>query len=110
MNISSPSSLASTPIRVSITVYNDSDRPGKEVVQLYMRDPVASVVRPVQQLIGFRKVAFAPWEEKEIEFTLTEPMLRFWNFDMKHVSEPGEIRLMIGCADHFVLTDEIIMK
>ena len=55
-------------------------------------------------------MAFAPWEEKEIEFTLTEPMLRFWNFDMKHVSEPGEIRLMIGCADHFVLTDEIIMK
>lgn len=110
MTISDHQLSAEGSIRVSVRVRNESPVGGKETVQLYMRDPVASVVRPVQQLIGFRKVAFAPWEEKEIEFTLTEPMLRFWNFDMKHVSEPGEIRLMIGCADHFVLTDEIIMK
>ena len=110
MTLSDHQLSAEGSIRVSVRVRNESPVGGKETVQLYMRDPVASVVRPVQQLIGFRKVAFAPWEEKEIEFTLTEPMLRFWNFDMKHVSEPGEIRLMIGCADHFVLTDEIIMK
>ena len=107
MQVSSPVLTAQAPIRVSITVYNDSDRPGKEVVQLYMRDPVASVVRPVQQLIGYQKVSFAPHEEKRVTFPLTEEMLRFWNFEGKHVSEPGAIALMFGHADHFCAETEI---
>lgn len=107
MQVSSPVLTAQAPIRVSITVYNDSDRPGKEVVQLYMHDPVASVVRPVQQLIGYQKVSFAPHEEKRITFPLTEEMLRFWNFEGRHVSEPGTIELMFGHADHFCAETEI---
>ena len=94
-------------IQVSVTVKNDSDRAGKEVVQLYMRDMVASVVRPVQQLIAFKKLEFAPGEEKTITFTVTEEDMRFWNFEGKHISEPGDIRLMVGCADNFLLEDTI---
>ena len=94
-------------IEVSVTVKNDSDRAGKEVVQLYMRDLVASVVRPVQQLIAFQKLEFAPGEEKTVTFTVTEEDLRFWNFEGKHISEPGDVRLMVGCADNFLLEETI---
>ncbi len=107
MQLSAPVLTAQAPIQVSVTVRNDSDRPGKEVVQLYMRDPVASVVRPVQQLIGYQKVSFAPREEKRITFPVTEEMLRFWNFEGKHVCEPGAIELMVGHADHFRLRKQI---
>ena len=90
-------------IQVRVRVKNNTDRSGKEVVQLYMRDPVASVVRPVQQLIAFQKAEFAPFEEKTLTFTVKEEDLRFWNFEMKHVSEPGQIQLMTGYADHLQL-------
>lgn len=107
MQVSSPVLTAETCIQVSVTVKNDSPRPGKEVVQLYMRDPVASVVRPVQQLIGYQKLAFAPGEEKRVTFPVTEEMLRFWNFEGQHTSEPGTIQLMVGYADHFLLSQHI---
>lgn len=90
-------------IQVRVRVKNNTDRSGKEVVQLYMRDPVASVVRPVQQMIAFQKVEFTPFEEKTLTFTVKEEDLRFWNFEMKHVSEPGQIQLMTGYADHLQL-------
>ena len=89
-------------INVKITLYNDSDKEGRETVQLYMRDMVASVVRPVQQLIDFKKVALAPHERKTVEFTVKEEMLRFWNFENELVSESGEFRLSTGYADHLV--------
>lgn len=107
MQFSSPVLTTEKPIQVSVTVKNDSPRPGKEVVQLYMRDPVASVVRPVQQLIGYQKLAFAPGEEKRVTFPVTEEMLRFWNFEGQHTSEPGTIQLMVGYADHFLLSQHI---
>ena len=107
MEVSSPVITKDEPIQVSVTVSNRSSRPGKEVVQLYMRDPVASVVRPVQQLIGYQKIALGPNEEKQVRFTVTEEQLRFWNFEGKHVSESGAIELMIGYADHFLLRQQI---
>lgn len=92
---------ANGEILVRVTVKNTGIMAGKEVVQLYMQDMVASVVRPIQQLIGFQKVALAPGEETVVTFPITEKMLRFWNFENQHVSEPGEFRLMLGHADHF---------
>lgn len=106
MTLSGQTMSQDAPLEVSITVRNDSDRAGAEVVQLYMRDMVASVVRPIQQLIDFQKVAFAPGEVKTVRFTVTEEMLRFWNFEGRHISEPGDFRLMVGHADHFALTKE----
>ena len=91
-------------LRVTVTVRNTGKRAGKETVQLYLRDLVASVVRPVQQLIDYRKVSLAPGEAKDVIFTVTEKQLRFWNFDCEEVSEPGEFELSAGYADHLLLT------
>ena len=95
---------ADEKLQVEITVYNDSDIPGKETVMLYMRDLVGSNSRPVQQLIDFQKVTFAAHERKTLTFTVTEEMLRFWNNEHKFVSEPGTFELSTGYADHLLHT------
>ena len=102
LKLSSDTLSADGSLTASITVRNDGPMAGKETVQLYMRDMVASVVRPVQQLLDFKKILLQPGEEQTVEFTVTEPMLRFWNAENKLISEPGEFRLMAGWADHFV--------
>ena len=71
---------------------------------LYLRDPVASVVRPVQQLIDYRKVELAPGEKTEVTFTVTEKQLRFVDFDCREISEPGKFEISCGYADHLLLT------
>ncbi|MBO5200508.1 MAG: beta-glucosidase BglX [Clostridia bacterium] len=110
MTLSSDSLTADGSLEVKITVLNDSAVEGKETVQLYMRDMVASNVRPVQQLIAFNKISLAPGERKTITFTIKEEMLRFWNNENKYVSEPGEFRLSTGCADHLIKTQSVILK
>ena len=97
-------------ITVTVTVRNTGSRPGKETVQLYLRDLVASVVRPVQQLIDYRKISLEPGEAKEVVFTVTEPQLRFWNFECKEVSEPGVFELSTGYADHLLLTQRFTLE
>lgn len=104
MILSAEEMSADGEIIVSVTVFNDSDREGKETVQLYMRDTVASTARPVQQLIAFRKENIAPHERKTVTFTVKEPMLRFWNSDNKFVSEKGQFELSVGYADNMVFT------
>jgi beta-glucosidase len=106
LTLSSHELTADTDILVSVKVRNDSDRAGKEVVQLYMRDLAGSVVRPVQQLIAFEKISLEPGEEKTVSFTVNEKMLRFYNMEGQHISEKGDFTLMIGHADHFVLTEQ----
>ena len=94
---------AQDALQVTVTVRNTGSRAGKETVQLYMRDPVASVVRPVQQLIDYRKILLEPGETKHVTFTVTEKQLRFVNFDCEEVSEPGVFELYTGCADRLIL-------
>ncbi len=83
-------------ITASVTVTNTGDRPGKEVVQLYIRDVVGSVTRPVRELKAFRKIAFKAGESKTVSFKITEEDLKFYNSDLKFVAEPGEFRVFIG--------------
>lgn len=97
---------AEDTLRVTVTVKNVGDRPGKEVVQLYLRDLVSSSVRPVQQLIDYRKIALAPGEERKVTFEVKEEQLRFWNFDCEWVSEPGAFEISTGYADHLKLTKQ----
>ena len=97
-------------ITVTVTVRNTGDRAGKEAVQLYLRDKVASVVRPVQQLIDYKKIFLAPGEQTEVAFTVTEPQLRFWNFECREVSEPGEFEISTGYADHLLLTETFSLE
>ena len=83
-------------LTISIKVKNNSPISGKEVIQLYIRDMVASVVRPVQELKDFKKVYFEPFEEKEIIFEITPDMLKFWNENLEYVIEPGEFKVFVG--------------
>ncbi len=97
-------------IKVKITLRNSGSREGKEVVQLYMRDMVASSVRPVQQLIAFEKTVLKAGERKTVEFKVREDMLRFYNFECEYISEPGEFRLSTGYADNLILTKSFWLK
>lgn len=110
LRLDSDTLTAGGAIEATVILRNDSAVPGKETVQLYMRDMVASSVRPVQQLIAFRKAALMPGERKEVCFTVTESMLRFWNCENRYVSEPGLFRLSTGFADHLLHTKEFILK
>ena len=80
----------------SATVTNIGDREGTETVQLYIRDVSGSVVRPVRELKGFKKITLKPGESREVAFEITEPMLRFWRIDMTYGSEPGKFEVYIG--------------
>ena len=98
------------PLTVTVTVRNTGAVPGRETVQLYLRDLVASVVRPVQQLTDYKKIYLEPGEAKDVTFTVTEKQLRFWNFDCEEVSEPGDFELSTGWADHLLLTERFTLK
>ena len=109
MILSSDEMTANSEITVKVTIYNDSNREGKETVQLYMRDLVASTARPVQQLIDFQKISLKPRERKTVEFTVAEKMLRFWDNEHNFVSEPGDFNLSVGYADNMVFTKKIAL-
>ena len=96
-------------LRVTVTVRNTGTTAGKETVQLYMQDPVASVVRPIQQLIDYRKVTLEPGEQAEVEFTVCEKQLRFFDADGREISENGEFRISTGYADHLILTESFML-
>ena len=97
-------------INVTIRVKNDSDRKGQEVVQLYMHDLYASTVRPIQSLIGFEKITLDAGETRDVTFTVTEPQLRFYDFNCNHISEAGEFTLSTGYADHLLHTKSFRLK
>lgn len=84
------------PITATITVTNSGQREGVETVQLYIRDLVGSITRPVKELKGLQKISLKPGESKEVSFQVSEEQLRFYNSDLKLVSEPGEFRIYIG--------------
>lgn len=85
-----------TPIKVSVRVKNTGQRAAEEVVQLYARDLVASVTRPIRELKGIRRIFLAPGEAQEIEFTLGPRELEFVGRDMKYVVEPGTFQVFVG--------------
>lgn len=86
------------PLTAQVTVKNTGDCSGTEVVQLYIRDMTASVIRPVKELKGFQKIWLAPGEEKEVFFEIDEPMLRFVRSDGTWGSESGKFTLWIGSS------------
>jgi beta-glucosidase len=81
---------------VSVDVTNSGAVRGDEVVQLYIRDDVSSVTRPVKELRGFRRITLNPGETKSVEFTLGPEELSFLNRDMHRVVEPGTFTIMVG--------------
>jgi len=83
---------------IGCTVKNAGTREGDEVVQLYVRDVLASVARPVMELKGFERVHLTPGESREIHFELGPDNLRMLDRDMRWVVEPGAVRIMIGSS------------
>lgn len=86
-------------ITVSIPVRNTGDREGKEIVQLYIGDDKASVLRPVKELKGFDKITLAPGQEKTVTFTITPDDLKFYDEKTgSWIAEPGKFRAYIGAS------------
>jgi beta-glucosidase len=82
--------------RVMVDVTNTGKREGTEVVQVYIRDRVSSVTRPIKELKGFQKVRLQPGESKIVSFDITPDALSFYDVNMRYVVEPGDFEIMVG--------------
>lgn len=87
---------ANDSIEAEVTVTNSGKVAGKEVVQLYIRDLVGEVVRPMKELKGFKKIALEPGESEKVSFSISEDMLRYVHADLKTYSDEGEFEVFIG--------------
>lgn len=96
LKVSSSAIKKNQNITVSVDVENTGKRNGDEVVQLYIRDDVATVTRPVKELKGFKKISLNAGEKKTVEFSITPDDLSFYNLDMKKVVESGTFTLFVG--------------
>lgn len=94
--VSKPRIAAHESLRITVTVTNTGTRAGDEVVQLYLRDDVASVTRPVKELRGFRRIHLRPGERQQVAFTLTPADLAVFGADMRPVVEPGTFTVFAG--------------
>ncbi len=83
---------------VSATVTNTGKVAGEEIVQLYINDEFSSVTRPLKELKGFRRIALAPGESKEVKFDITPEMLSFYDVNMKYIVEAGAFKIMVGSS------------
>ena len=89
-------SAATTRRSVASDVTNTGSRAGTEVVQLYIRDLVSSVTRPIKELKGFQKVSLEPGETKTVTLDITPDSLSFYDINMNYVVEPGDFEIMVG--------------
>jgi len=95
-------------VYVSVTVKNIGDRKGDEVVQLYIRDVVASIARPIKELRGFKRITLKPGEDKMVRFTLDLKDMGFLDLNMKPTIEPGIFEVQIGSSSEDIHLKESI--
>lgn len=93
-------------ILVSVMIKNTGKLTGQETVQLYIRDYVGSVTRPIKELKGFKKITLKPGEESMVQFTINNETLSYYRADLTYGSEPGEFALMIGGNSQKTLTTD----
>jgi beta-glucosidase len=96
IELSSSSMNTGQKITASVTVSNTGNKDGKEVVQLYIRDLVGTSTRPVKELKGFQKIELKAGESKTVSFDFTFNDLKYYNYDLKYVAEPGDFKVFIG--------------
>ncbi|WP_339283115.1 glycoside hydrolase family 3 N-terminal domain-containing protein [Oceanobacillus sp. FSL K6-3682] len=96
MRLSAPSITPDDTLKVTITVKNTGKIAGEETVQLYVRDMVGEVVRPLKELKGFKKIHLQPQEEKDVTFELTEKQLRYYHSDLNFDSDKGKFEVYVG--------------
>ena len=107
VTLSSTSLKGNQTLTASINVTNTGAVDGKEVVQLYIRDVVGSITRPVKELKGFQKITLKAGESKKVSFIIKTEDLKFYNYDLKYDWEPGEFQIMIGGNSRDVKTGKV---
>lgn len=110
LNLSNKVLTKDSKIKVSVKIKNDTNRIGEEIVQLYIQDLVAKVVRPVKELKAFQKVVILPKQEKEVTFEISEDMLKFWDENLRYDSENGDFKVYIGTNSEDTLFDTFSFK
>lgn len=110
LNLSNKVLTKDSKIKVSVKIKNDSNRIGEEIVQLYIQDLVAKVVRPVKELKAFQKVIILPKQEKKVTFEISEDMLKFWDENLRYDSENGDFKVYIGTNSEDTLFDTFSFK
>ena len=96
VSLSSDSMLRGDTLRVSVRVKNTGRYDGVEIVQLYLRDVISKATRPVKELKGFERVALKAGEEREVSFPITYDMLKYYDYNLNYVAEPGDFEVMVG--------------
>lgn len=96
LSVAPATTSLSEPVTVSVEVTNEGERAGTETVQLYVRDRVASMTRPVRELKGFQRVELQPSERKTVRFELHPKALAFTGRDMRPCVEPGRFQVFVG--------------
>ena len=101
LTLSSNSMTQGGNITATVTVTNTGNCEGTEVVQLYIRDLVGSIARPVQELKGFERITLKPGESRTVSFKINADLLKFYDKDLNYVCEPGDFEVMVGpnCRD-----------
>ena len=96
ISLSSNQMPADGAITASVTVKNTGNYDADEVVQLYIRDVVGSISRPVKELKGFQRIHLKAGESQVVTFTITPDLLKFYDYNLNYVLEPGDFDIMIG--------------
>jgi len=109
LKVSTRSLTLNTKMTVSVDVANTGNYDGEEVVQLYVKDVVGSVTRPVKELKGFNKIMLKKGEKKTVIFELSAEDLKFYNIDMQFVAEPGDFEIEVGGSSENGLKDKFVL-
>jgi len=96
--------------RVLVDVTNTGSRRGDEVVQMYIRDRVSSVTRPIKELKGFQRITLDPGETKTVALEITPDRLAFYDIDMKYVVEPGESEILVGNSSRDADLQKVVLQ
>ncbi len=95
---------------VKVTVKNTGNRKGEAIIQLYIRDEVSSLTRPVKELKDYKRISLNPGESQTVSFTITPDKLSFFNIDLKEVIEPGDFTIMVGSSSEQYETVSLSVK
>jgi len=109
LKLSSKQISISENIKISAVIKNTGKVAGDEIVQLYIKDKIASVVRPVKELKGFGKISLEPGETKTVTFELTPELLSMYDLNMNFVVEPGEFEVMIGSSSEDIRLSSVFL-
>ena len=104
ITLSAPTMGQDGSVTAMVTVTNTGKYDGAEVVQLYIRDLIGSITRPVKELKGFDKIFLKAGESKTVSFKITPELLRFYDYELNYVAEPGDFDIMIGGSSQCVKT------